>query len=120
MSVIDLFRSKTPPPATACRPIAVPAKKPIDVAERDEAIEALGELNAALNENDLVIARAQDKRRRLLLAIEGRKAQLDVHERPEREMLNKVADTFDAAFSDLPDISTAIADAPDEMKVAAE
>jgi len=85
----------------------------------DWAVTMLNERNADLAETEGAILRLEDKKRRLLLSIEGWKAQLDALERPEREAIDRAADELDRELA-LPDLSAAIADAPAEVLEAAE
>ncbi len=116
------FRRK-PAPQPVRTPIRIAPAKPVDVRERDTAIDALAALNADLNETRSSIARLQDNERRLLLCIDGRKSQLDALERPAIELIERSADAISAELDRelaIPDISAAIAEAPAEMKEAAE
>ena len=112
------FRKK-PAPKPVSMPIRVAPQKPIDQRERDQAVAMHNERNADLAETEGAILRLEDKKRRLLLSIEGWKAQLDALERPEREAIDRAADELDRELA-LPDLSAAIADAPAEVLEAAE
>ncbi|MCC0013609.1 MAG: hypothetical protein H6877_09865 [Rhodobiaceae bacterium] len=115
--MLSFFRKK-PAPQPVRTPIRIAPIKPVDIRERDTAIDALSALNADLNETEGDIARLLDQKRRLLLSIDGRKAQLDALERPEREAIEKATDGLEAELT-IPDVSAAIAEMQ-EMKEAAE
>ena len=109
------FRKKPAPQPVAIR---TAPHKPVDQRERDQAIAALSSLNEELTMTEGSILRLEDQKRRLLLSIEGRKAQLDALERPEREAIEKATDGLEAELT-IPDVSAAIAEMQ-EMKEAAE
>lgn len=113
--MLSFFRKKTAPQPVAIRTVP---HKPVDQRERDQAIAALSSLNEELTMTEGSILRLEDQKRRLLLSIEGRKAQLDALERPEREAIEKATDGLEAELT-IPDVSAAIAEMQ-EMKEAAE
>lgn len=87
------FRKKPAPQPVAIR---TAPHKPVDQRERDQAIAALSSLNEELTMTEGSILRLEDQKRRLLLSIEGRKAQLDALERPAIELIEKSADAIAA------------------------
>lgn len=91
--MLSFFRKKPAPQPVAIR-TAPP--KPVDQRERDQAIAALSSLNEELTMTEGSILRLEDQKRRLLLSIEGRKAQLDALERPAIELIEKSADDISA------------------------
>ena len=120
MSLTDIFRSRKTPPRDT-RPI-MPAMKASDIKR--------GEFMANIKRHEDNIARrngviealiAEQKDEMLVLAAErAGEARINA---PLLELAAAKLDAelnLDAAFSDLPDISTAIADAPEEMREAAE
>jgi hypothetical protein len=113
--MLSFFRKKPAPQPVAIR---TAPHKPVDQRERDQAIAALSSLNEELTMTEGSILRLEDQKRRLLLSIEGRKAQLDALERPEREAIEKATDGLEAELT-IPDVSAAIAEMQ-EMKEAAE
>jgi len=113
--MLSFFRKKPAPQPAAIRTVP---PKPVDQRERDQAITALSSLNEELTMTEGSILRLEDQKRRLLLSIDGRKAQLDALERPEREAIEKATDGLEAELT-IPDVSAAIAEMQ-EMKEAAE
>ncbi len=113
--MLSFFRKKTAPQPVAIRTVP---HKPVDQRERDQAIAALSSLNEELTMTEGSILRLEDQKRRLLLSIDGRKAQIDALERPEREAIEKATDGLEAELT-IPDVSAAIAEMQ-EMKEAAE
>lgn len=113
--MLSFFRKKPVPQPVAIR---TAPHKPVDQRERDQAITALSSLNEELTMTEGSILRLEDQKRRLLLSIDGRKAQLDALERPEREAIEKATDGLEAELT-IPDVSAAIAEMQ-EMKEAAE
>ena len=86
--MLSFFRKKTAPQPVAIRTVP---HKPVDQRERDQAIAALSSLNEELTMTEGSILRLEDQKRRLLLSIEGRKAQIDALERPSIELIEKSA-----------------------------
>lgn len=85
MSILP-FRSKPAPVVQPRGPLMLPTPKPVDERDRDDAIMALDALN---REFDSIIESEQrlaERKRRVILAREARKAQLDVLERFERRL----------------------------------
>jgi len=113
--MLSFFRKKPAPQPAAIRTVP---PKPVDQRERDQAITALSSLNEELTMTEGSILRLEDQKCRLLLSIDGRKAQLDALERPEREAIEKATDGLEAELT-IPDVSAAIAEMQ-EMKEAAE
>lgn len=91
--MLSFFRKKPAPQPVAIRTVP---HKPVDQRERDQAIAALSSLNEELTMTEGSILRLEDQKRRLLLSIEGRKAQLDALERPAIELIEKSADDISA------------------------
>jgi hypothetical protein len=86
--MLSFFRKKPAPQPAAIRTVP---PKPVDQRERDQAITALSSLNEELTMTEGSILRLEDQKRRLLLSIEGRKAQIDALERPSIELIEKSA-----------------------------
>lgn len=91
--MLSFFRKKPVPQPVAIR---TAPHKPVDQRERDQAITALSSLNEELTMTEGSILRLEDQKRRLLLSIEGRKAQIDALERPAIELIEKSADDISA------------------------
>jgi hypothetical protein len=130
MSLIDIFRAKKPPTLKAVRAAIVEApKKPMLVQKREDLVAEQKRLSEGRRDRSLKASELRRRADRLdaeirdIEALEGvcdrSLADIDAHEAGKLKVIDDLLNG-ELEILDRPDISTAIADAPEEMREAAE